>query len=537
MHNSINCTRWRQVVLQPLTRSLLTLLPLLASLIALVLPAPARADPPGRIGRVAWLSAPGSLTLEHRGSGETFRAPLNQPLTSGDVVRTDANARAEIQIGSTTLRLAEDTTLELTRVDDKRVSVFLRDGQSIVKLTSPETLREFELNTPDGRVGALEPGIFRVDADNGGSRATSYAGTLRFTANDAEFDLRAGERADVWFDGQTRYRLSTPVSDDFMHWSAARDQRPLASASSRYVSPEMTGADELDAYGDWSESPEYGPLWTPRAVAIDWAPYRSGHWVWVAPWGWSWVGHEPWGFAPFHYGRWVHHRGRWGWVPGAYLARPVYAPAMVAWAPAPGVTLSFSFGSPSTAGWFPLAPREVYVPFYRSSPEYVRRVNHTHVTHIDNVELIIRNPHEAGRDMRHIHRDLTRTMPPRSFVRDAPPDRLRPSTPAPREFHRDDDRRREGQRQEVRENRRERPPENRPQARPQAPAKPRHADMAFFEPSQPARAPARTVQREARQAEQRAPANIERHPHMPRRSPAEDDPRKRHPRPDGSERH
>ena len=88
---------------------------------------------------------------------------------------------------------------------------------------------------------------------------------------------------------QTRYRLSTAINDDFTQWSAARDRRPASTAYTRYVSPEMTGAEDLDAYGSWSQNTEYGAIWYPRAVAPDWAPYRNGHWAWVAPWGWSWV--------------------------------------------------------------------------------------------------------------------------------------------------------------------------------------------------------------------------------------------------------
>lgn len=525
MHDSNSRRRKLRDALIPFT-----LISLFTLLISLALSAPALADPPGRIGRVAWLSAPGGLTLDNGTRGESFQPAINQPLTSGDVLRTDANTRAEIQIGSTTLRLDEGTSLELTRIDDERVNLFLRGGRSIVKLTSPETAREFELGTPDGRFTARETGIFRVEANGNGSSATTYDGALRFTAADTDFDIRAGERAEIWFAGQTRYRMSPPVSDDFMHWSAARDRRPMTNVSSRYVSPEMTGADDLDAWGDWTESPEYGPLWTPRSVAADWAPYRSGHWAWVAPWGWSWVGHEPWGFAPFHYGRWIQHRGRWAWVPGAYLARPVYAPAMVAWTPAPGVTLTFSSGRPPTAGWFPLAPREVYVPFYRSSPDYVRRVNRTHVARIDDAELIVRRPHDAGRDMRYVHRDLPR----RSLERDTPIERLPPASTFQRD---DDDRRRDDKRHETRERERERTAESRPQARPHRPARPQHPDMAFFEPSRQAKPTARVLPHEARPVERQVSNQIKHRADKPRRAQAEDDPRKRRLRPEGNERH
>jgi hypothetical protein len=110
-------------------------------------------------------------------------------------------------------------------------------------------------------------------------------------------------------------------------------------------------------------------------VAVDWAPYREGRWAWVAPWGWTWVDDAPWGFAPFHYGRWVHWRGRWGWCPGEYRHRPVYSPALVAWVdqPVPGASLSVTFGRSMV--WFPLGPREVFVPTYRASTRYREVVN------------------------------------------------------------------------------------------------------------------------------------------------------------------
>jgi hypothetical protein len=113
-------------------------------------------------------------------------------------------------------------------------------------------------------------------------------------------------------------------------------------------------------------------------VAPDWAPYRYGRWVWSRPWGWTWVDDAPWGFAPFHYGRWVHYRQRWCWVPGRYEARPVYAPALVAWVGGGSVSVGISIGSRSDYpryGWFPLAPREVYRPGYAHSPSYARRIN------------------------------------------------------------------------------------------------------------------------------------------------------------------
>jgi hypothetical protein len=139
----------------------------------------------------------------------------------------------------------------------------------------------------------------------------------------------------------------------------------------------MTGYEDLDAYGAWREMPEYGWCWAPARVAVGWAPYRFGHWVWIAPWGWTWVDDEPWGFAPFHYGRWAYHRSVWMWVPGPIHVRPVYAPALVAWVGGSGFTFSVSFGGGGGIGWFPLGPHEVFVPAYRVSERYFTNVNVT----------------------------------------------------------------------------------------------------------------------------------------------------------------
>jgi len=357
-----------------------SLLALLAC--ALFLEMPAQADPAGRIGRMAWLSGQGAVNLYNPNSGDSYSAALNQPLTSGDTLTTVADSRAEIQIGSMSVRLDSGSMLEIARIDDDQVRLYLNEGRAIVKLPSREVVQDFELVTRNGRFSARDAGIYRFDADSGSSSATAYFGSLHFEASESTLDIGAGQSAQFWQqgDGQTRYRLGSPVNDDFTEWSVTRDRRPTANIYARYVSPEMTGAEDLDAYGNWSENAEYGAIWTPRAVAADWAPYRSGHWVWVAPWGWNWVGYEPWGFAPFHYGRWVHHYGRWGWVPGRRIARPVYAPAMVAWIGTPGIGVSLAIGNRPTVGWFPLAPHEVYVPSYRCSPKHVHNVNITHVT-------------------------------------------------------------------------------------------------------------------------------------------------------------
>ncbi len=168
-----------------------------------------------------------------------------------------------------------------------------------------------------------------------------------------------------------------PPSDEFLLWveQSDEDQSPQAPRqSTRYVSAETTGADALDRYGRWDTLPDSEPVWFPTSVPDDWAPYRFGHWDWIEPWGWTWVDDQPWGFAPFHYGRWANIDGHWGWVPGAVQPHPVYAPALVAFVDAPDDSDNSPDGGPDV-GWFPLGPGDDYAPWYQAGPDYVASVN------------------------------------------------------------------------------------------------------------------------------------------------------------------
>ncbi len=353
-----------------------------AALLVGLAPLAARAedDPPGRVGRVAELL--GDVSMYDHETGEWAPAERNRPLTGGDRIATDPGARAELQIGSTTLRLAGDSELDVQRLDDERVRLRLRNGSLALHLREPEVAAQTTLVTDDVTLQPLGSGLFRIDRSDDLTYGGSWRGQMRAGDGSAALVVDAGQRVELWREGPQRvlrHRWTPVPDDDFSAWvvreDRADDRRDAASA---YVSPEMTGAEDLVRYGRWEQTPEYGAVWIPRDLAPDWAPYRYGRWTWVLPWGWTWVDDAPWGFAPFHYGRWVRWAGQWSWTPGAYVARPVYAPALVAWVGGPNFSVSISVGGPAlpAVGWVPLAPFERFVPYYRGSPHYVDRINH-----------------------------------------------------------------------------------------------------------------------------------------------------------------
>ncbi|MEO7432502.1 MAG: DUF6600 domain-containing protein, partial [Dokdonella sp.] len=160
-----------------------------------------------------------------------------------------------------------------------------------------------------------------------------------------------------------------------------------------------------DDNGSWNDEPDYGHVWYPTTVAADWAPYRSGHWSWIDPWGWTWVDNASWGFAPFHYGRWAYVGNRWGWCPGERRWGSVYAPALVGFAGGAGWGVGISVrGGGGPVGWFPLGPRDVYVPWYHASRGYFTNVNIRNSRSITNINITnVYNNYSSGRPIGNVN--------------------------------------------------------------------------------------------------------------------------------------
>ena len=304
--------------------------------LALLLAAPASQAQSGEpaMGRAAWMSlAQGNVQLAPSDTRQWGSSETNRPLAQGDQLATRAGSRAELHVGSTALRLQGDSMLEFTRLDDYATQVKLTQGSLGLHLRELAPGERVEIDTPNLAFVATQPGEYRLDVDpNAGTTRVvvhSGGGTV-YGANAEAMELSAAQQAS--FGGRNLAQtsaISRAWSDDFDRWATSRNQLDEQSISARYVSRDTTGYQQLDAYGDWSTDSTYGAVWFPRAVSVDWTPYRDGQWRWVAPWGWTWVDNAPWGFAPSHYGRWNQFGNRWGWVPGPRSARPVFGPGNV----------------------------------------------------------------------------------------------------------------------------------------------------------------------------------------------------------------
>ncbi|MEK6243934.1 MAG: DUF6600 domain-containing protein, partial [Pseudomonadota bacterium] len=360
---------------------------LLLALLALVANGSAFADPPVYAARLAYTA--GNVSFSPAGDGYWAQAKVNRPLTIGDRLWTDRASRAEIQVGGAVFRMGENTSLRFLNLSNSLVQIQVDEGTLNVRVRRLGPRQSVEVATPNLAFTARRPGSYRIEVD-----PVDDATAIVVRSGQGEV---YGQRAAYNVDSRQAYRfggrglrsyeyISTPRPEEFDRWASDRDRRAETSVSARYMSRDVIGAEDLDAYGTWRNEPEYGRVWVPSRVANDWTPYRDGHWAWVQPWGWTWVDDAPWGYAVSHYGRWANVRGRWAWVPAPVQSRAVYAPALVAFVGGSNFQVTLSSGNVGGVAWFPLGPREVYRPSYQVSRGYFEDINRSN-TNVSNTTI------------------------------------------------------------------------------------------------------------------------------------------------------
>jgi len=332
------------------------------------------ADPPGRIARLSYFT--GAVSFSPAGEDQWASAVLNRPVITGDRLWSDNGARVELTLDNGALWLGAATSVVVSNIDDRTAQFEVQQGTLDLRVRRTTGENVVEIDTPNLAFQVASPGRFHigVDPQSGTTTVVVRDGTAEVYGEGASYLLARGQAYRFYGTDLSAGEYVAPREvEESERFALERDSRFDHVASARYVSPDVVGYEDLDRYGAWRPVESYGNVWFPQEVPGDWAPYRQGHWSWIDPWGWTWVDDAPWGFAPFHYGRWVYVQTRWGWVPGPVSVRPVYAPALVVFVG--GENFSVSASSGPAIGWFPLAPREVYRPAYNVSREYYRQVN------------------------------------------------------------------------------------------------------------------------------------------------------------------
>ena len=351
-------------------------------------------DPPGRVARLGFVR--GNVSFEPAGTEDWVSAVINRPLTTGDKLWNDNDSFSELHLGSASIRLGSNTGFNFLNLTDNMTQVQVTEGTLNIRVRRLGDDETFEVDTPNLAFTLLRPGNYKVNVNEAGDATVVVVryGEGEVTGGGSAYTIHPREVGTFHGTDQIDADIESwdNSSDDFDEWCSERDRRIDNSVSARYVSNDVIGYEDLDEYGGWRPTADYGTIWFPHVAVVGWAPYHYGHWAYIAPWGYTWVDDAPWGFAPFHYGRWVVVGGVWGWVPapprpvvaGVVYVRPVYAPALVAWVGGPhfavGVGVGGGFAAGVSVGWFPLGPREVYVPSYHVSRNYVNNINVTNTT-------------------------------------------------------------------------------------------------------------------------------------------------------------
>ncbi len=312
-------------------------------------------------------------------------ATQNMPVTVGDRIYTKQNSRTQIGFtGRNVATMDANTSLDVLDLSEGHTQVALREGSALFDVGSIGSNDLFEVATPCGAVDLEKPGLYQIAInENGNAVATAFSGEAQLAGQSGSGTIQKGEYLSIPCQGQAQgngqavisrveptqagylvdnyYRTRYPKKYDgrYRNYYTYLDDPYYYDSdqlypSYNYVSDYVPGIYDLDDYGDWTYVNSYGYCWHPRDVAAGWAPYESGYWTTDYPYGLTWVSNEPWGYAPYHYGRWAYASNQWVWVPDSINTYPTYSPALVAFLP---------LGNSSVA-WVALGPSDPYQVTY-----------------------------------------------------------------------------------------------------------------------------------------------------------------------------
>jgi len=360
-----------------------------------LLPGYAQSAPLGSV-RISLLE--GDVQMRTAEAGDWLPAAVNTPLDEGDELWVPDGGRMEFQLNTgTAVRLDQNSALQILTLERTSSQFYLSEGHIYVDYNAPRG-NVIQFDTPVSSLRSYDRSVFRVDVPDQFTDVSVFRGSVDAEGRDGNTRINAGRTLTL---GEGREAEVAPVgrSDDWQNWNTERDRRFASRGDSyRYLPEELRAySSDLDDNGRWVQVPEYGYVWTLRTVAADWAPYRTGRWMWRGG-DYVWISSEPWGWTPYHYGRWAFApRIGWFWVPPR-RGQVYWGPGYVGWV-----------RTRDHVAWVPLAPREVYYGYGNYGPNSVdlrkrdnRRINVTNITYrnvkvTNSVTVINHNTFVTGR--------------------------------------------------------------------------------------------------------------------------------------------
>lgn len=250
----------------------------------------------------------------------------NMPLTEGYSILTGNSGFVDVELDSETfIRLAEGSELRLVSVRDGRVVIRYGEGSIYASRLSDRVPGHiiFELGI-HGTIHFSGQGALRIDEEPGGIVTIAVReGSGTIVTRGEEFLVLEGDMARFGDGLEISGAFGKDSWDDF---NENRDNDVLAYAEGGYIEDCVPGRYDVDRYGEWVDTPVYGRAWRPHVAVAGWSPFLYGRWMFLSPFGWTWVSFEPWGWITYHYGSWVT-TSRYGWVWVPSVSYRVWYPA------------------------------------------------------------------------------------------------------------------------------------------------------------------------------------------------------------------
>jgi FecR protein len=281
-------------------------------------------DSHARIVRISYVE--GQVLLDNGRGYESVT--MNVPVTERNWLQTRSDGWAEIQMEDGSLvRLAPDTVIAFTALGRSTsggtlTTVDLDQGEAEFKVLKHDG-NEFQITVKNKTIVLKSPGSFRVTSTNDDPMEVAVrkgevsvhdpeSGEDVAVKKNETFVLNPADPAQYALDQGTE-------ADELDQWSSQRDDSLRAyAANNRTQSPYQYGTSDLNYYGQYTDDPQYGNVWQPYGISMDWDPFSNGYWASSSAGG-IWVSSYPWGWMPYRYGRWVFINGRgWFWQPGGW---------------------------------------------------------------------------------------------------------------------------------------------------------------------------------------------------------------------------
>ena len=192
-------------------------------------------DPPDRTARLSYME--GAVSFEPAGENDWSQASLNYPLTSGDRLWTDKDARAELETGNVAIRMSAETDLTTTSLADELIQLGLAQGTLRVRSFDMQAGHEIEIDTPNAALTIVRPGDYRVDTfpDQNVTMVTVNQGELQITGNGLNQTVSSGQAFKLTGTNPVAFdSVALPAPDSFDQWCASRDPKYLNAKSRQY---------------------------------------------------------------------------------------------------------------------------------------------------------------------------------------------------------------------------------------------------------------------------------------------------------------